>query len=139
MIKFITSLIRQIVGRLKRDMVTILMGLIAILLPVGSAFFILAYQSIDAGNKPSSIIYIILAVILWGVGIYTWRELKKAYQAEKQEEIKKFREQIDELKEIRTDIKNSFDKFSGEITKNIGILIDEIRQERNERRNKGEH
>jgi predicted negative regulator of RcsB-dependent stress response len=117
-------------------MVTILMGLIAILLPVGSAFFILAFQALDTGNKSSSIVYLILGVVIWGSGVFVWRELRKAYNSEKQEESEKFEKQLNELKGIRSDIKDSFNKFSNEIAKNIGILVNEIRQERNERNKK---
>lgn len=103
-------------------MVTILMGLISIIFPISAGFMIFALQTIDAGNKIGSIPYAILAFIFWGIGVWTWRELGKAYENEKIEELNKFAAQLSELRGIREDVTGS-----------IKELIEEIRRDRNER------
>ena len=124
MLRLIT-LKRRIVEGVKKNMVAILMGVFGMFLPIGVAFLILFFQTIDAGDKTGAIPYLIIAVAFWTAGLFVWNELRKAYAKENKKERAKYEVQLKELKGIRTDIKQS-----------INELINEIRKDRNERNDK---
>jgi hypothetical protein len=112
MTKWFTSLMRRIIGRIKENIVAILMGLMGIFLPSGVAFYILAFQE---GTLKIGLIYAILGTIFWGIGIYIWTDLRKVYKQEEEEAEAKYITQLEVLDGIRTDIKFSIDELIKEI------------------------
>ncbi len=116
--------LKKLIGRAKRNMATILMGLVGIFLPIGAAFFIIG---LEKEGLRDSVIFMVMGAFFWGLGIFAWRELKKVYEQEENEQNYKYLLQLQELKGIREDIKDS-----------IGELTNEIRLDREERKQQGE-
>jgi len=122
MIRQITSLLRHIVGRIKKKkMIGLRIGVTGFTLPIGFGLLLFAIQMKPILDRSDYWGLLILAIGMFFIGITSWLSAIKAADKEREIEMKKYfetrqllenymKELISEVKGLRKDITNKGDR-----------------------------